>query len=547
MAGQYEDKGLMPHMSKMEVNGTEFSVDEVIRYPFSVHIESYIDKTTGERVPFTSGGAPYCSSTWIPIFSNDMVLFASNGGDAGGIAYYDEGFTFISGEDGPASWAGNVEYRLHPPADARYMRFTQMIGHWSTAYVIGTATQAFDDYTGGTFPGNIAWDWDGAWSTETGVIVPNVVGAKYSDMLLLRSSEKMLHDYWAVDPAGYFYKTLYDIGGNYIGTQTSRNGGYKDAAGNVLSNPPDYYSYTLTVSVPYSQNCERTCYLDNGTVKEINARVNSIAALESWLRKAAHYANPTLIYNITIAEGEYDVWEGIDKNNIKPWAEYHAGDHIYMRGLELPGYTNIYGEGNCILKLLLPENQRQNYELVVSCLNTNGSNGQSVHNIKFIAKNCRYCVHDDAGELANNGTVLWDNCYFTYLGMTDTYIKETAYCYGGGFFEGRHAIFRNCVFDGGTDAGSWAGIFVHNHATARKPFYVDVENCVFKHAGHGIYMNMFYNYNENYTLTVNNSKFDSTSDILLGGAGGGKLFGGGNSEVTVSDTASTPTENYLIT
>lgn len=537
---------VFPHAAEITVNGTLFSIDEIIQYPFMFHADSYINKNTGERDSFPDG--PYMASTWVPIISREMTLFAANGGDVGGIAYYDEDFHFISGEDGYASWSGNQEYSLHIPSRARYLRFTQMKGIGAvTAYLIGTGTVEHGSGDWGWYPGGIIWGWDGAYAvTGTGDIMENVAGAKYSDILFPKAVENLLSDYWAIDPAGYFYKTLYDISRKCVGTQRARDGGYYDATGTAISTAPDYYSFALSVANPYASNCERTCYLDKGSVTTTNIKVRSIAELENALLEAAHCANKCHIYNITIAEGTYDLWAGLDKSRIKPWAEYHAGDHLYMRGLELPGFTNLYGEGKCELQLLLPDDQRTNYELVLSCLNMAGADQASVHNISFVARNCRYCVHDDGGELYADGTVLFENCRFKYLGMTDTSIKDIAYCYGGGFFEGRRAIFRNCVFDGGTDAGAWAGIFVHNHATARKPCYVDVENCVFKHAGHGIYMNMFYNYNENYTLTINNSLFENGADVLLGGAGGGKLYGGGNSEVTITKNASTATEDYLV-
>lgn len=513
--------------------------EQIIVYPYTFHADNYIDKTTGNMVPFTSTPNLYSASTWIPIRSKKLSLFASNGGDAGGIAFYDKDFHFISGDSGRSSWQGNLLYEFEAPDKARYMRFTQFTSYRTTTYLKGitTAGQLLSDASEPY--GEIVWGRDMAYAINGDGSLASAPGSSYSDMLLLRETEKYLNN-WDRDTT-YFYMNLFNSDNAFVGTKR-HNGAYYDPEGNAVSSI-DYHSYSLSIAQPYSYYTERTVYLDKPYVEQTTINCASIPALENALIEAFIHANPCHEYHIYMAEGTYDVWDGLDKTRLGTGSA--SGDLVGKRGLELPGNTHLYGKGKCVLDLELPEDQRADYSMCVSTLNTNGCNA-SVHNMTFIAYDCRYTIHDDAREI-ESGEVLWDRCHFKFKGNRDTTYHDVSYCYGAGFFGKRKGIFRNCTFEGGNGAGTWAGIFVHNHQTSKEPMSLLVENCAFLESGSAIIMNMFYAYNENFTVTVNNTHFESGSSIDLKGAAGGYLYGGGNDSVTVNDTATTPTENYMVT
>lgn len=521
----------MKRLTEISSNGEIYEVGSVIFYPYVLKKNKYISKTTGKEVDYTAAGAPYTASSWIPIYSKVILIKSSNGGDDGGIAFYDKDGRFIKGMDGYSSWSGPQEIAITVPAKAVYMRFTQMIGYESQTYVKGVVDG--DEIFGnvGCPFAHIKWVKDSAYATSgTGELLGNISGAIASNMLVLKAAEKYLMN-WRDDVGNYYYKNLFDVDRNFVGTKRD-NETYYDISGNQVVSPIDYYSFSMSVALPYSRYTVPDVYINTGTVYHTKISVNNIPDLETALIEAGCNANPCHIYDIELAAGTYDVWAGIDKTKLD-----NTGDQAWRRGLEIPNFCNLTGLGYCRLNLNLPEDQRQ-YENVVSVLNLIGCESK-IKNLIIIGSNLRYPVHDDGVELNAGRTTIWENCWFQHKGRTDTTKNPTAYCYGAGSYIDQKTIFRNCVFIGKEPSleGEWVGYFTHNHQGATAPHYAEFEHCAFLGDGPGIDANEFYSYDNAYTISVTGCKFNENTTIRMRGACGGRLLGGGNSEMTIENTA----------
>ena len=171
---------------------------------------------------------------------------------------------------------------------------------------------------------------------------------------------------------------------------------------------------------------------------------------------------------IEIYPGEYDLLSELGGT---AWLSTITHDNGERQGLFLPDKVNLKGIGNVVLKYLLPDDATYVQTQCTSCINLGYSN--SLENITFIAKNCRYTCHDEAngGDRYINRYV--KNCRFIHLGN-----KEGMWPYptvmGGGSSGGSSYDWINCQFI--TNHYFQAFSYHTNNDTA--PSHFNIDGCV---------------------------------------------------------------------
>ena len=293
--------------------------------------------------------------------------------------------------------------------------------------------------------------------------------------------------------------------------------------------------------VNYINNIIDNINVSNATILEVGngkqftnltTAIKSIATSES--NNKATKSNPYVVY---IYDGEYELYDDLDLASIQDQT-------LYKRGLEIPDYVSLIGIGNVTIKCTLPSSEKDHAERVqaISAINTYGEN--YFENITFIAKNCRYCVHDDGGGEYKNRKIEFVNCTLKHLGNDiGEWAPISQECYGSGYTGGRKGIFKNCVFE------SEKGIPFYCHTSSQwymtSPFTLEINNCAFiSKCGISIRLNGVYGANKKNRCSINNSFIKETIEIddinneII-------LFGGGNSKVTINNNQTTP-QVYLV-
>ena len=298
---------------------------------------------------------------------------------------------------------------------------------------------------------------------------------------------------------------------------------------------------TKTELVNYINNIIKDINISNATVLEVgngkqftnlSTAIKSIATSES--NNKASKINPYIVY---IYDGEYELYNDLDLDSIQDQT-------LYKRGLEIPDYVSLIGIGNVTIKCTLPASEKNHAERVqaISTINTYGEN--YFENITFIAKNCRYCVHDDGGGEYKNRKIEFVNCTFKHLGNDiGEWASISQECYGSGYTGGRKGVFKNCIFE------SEKGIPFYCHTSSQwymtDPFTLEIDNCAFiSKCGISIRLNGVYGADKKNRCTINNSyinqniEIDDLKNEII-------LFGGGNSTVTITNNQTTP-QVYLV-
>ena len=293
--------------------------------------------------------------------------------------------------------------------------------------------------------------------------------------------------------------------------------------------------------VNYINNIINNINISNATVLEVGngkqftnltTAIKSIATSES--NNKASKSNPYVVY---IYDGEYELYNDLDLANIQDQT-------LYKRGLEIPDYVSLIGIGNVTIKCSLPASEKDHAERVqaISTINTYGEN--YFENITFIAKNCRYCVHDDGGGEYKNRKIEFVNCIFKHLGNDIGQWSEISQeCYGSGYTGGRKGVFKNCIFE------SEKGIPFYCHTSSQyymtDPFTLEIDNCAFiSKCGTSIRLNGVYGADKKNRCSINNSfikesiEIDDINNEII-------LFGGGNSTVTINNNQTAP-QLYLV-
>lgn len=277
---------------------------------------------------------------------------------------------------------------------------------------------------------------------------------------------------------------------------------------NLIKNMPPVVKYNeITVS----------------SASELKNAIDAIATDKN--NNKANYYNR---FKIFLNAGIYELYNVLDLSDIHD-------QQLFKRGLEIPDFVDLIGKGNVTIQLTLPNNIENEIVQAVSVLNTYGEN--FFENIKTIANNCRYCIHDDDGGPFKNRKIDFKNCEFKHNGNT---INSFGQCYGAGYTGGRHGKFKNCVFD-----SEKIPFYVHSSSDYYMTdlFTLDIDNCIFKTINNtSIDIHDPYEATNQGIISINNSKLDSK--LLLRGTNPFKIFGGGNNNFIVDNQ--NLSNNYII-
>ena len=180
------------------------------------------------------------------------------------------------------------------------------------------------------------------------------------------------------------------------------------------------------------------------------------------------------IYDIHIYPGTYNVIDEV----------FPDGVYSAVEGIVLPDYVNLIGIGqrdDIILQALFPDSVSFAVSSAFSTINVDYNN--SLENITFIADNCRYACHDDAGNIpqAYNFKRIVKNCKFWHKGCytDDGSVWKWCKAYAQGLSSGSESLFVNCEFrtDVNIDANSaWS---THGRDDMVKSSYIRHEFCKF--------------------------------------------------------------------
>ena len=237
---------------------------------------------------------------------------------------------------------------------------------------------------------------------------------------------------------GISYKALI-VGEGYdvVSTYTYISDAKKDV---VVSFAAEYKDTTIVI--------ERASQIDG--ITEISVGVGKMF---SNLIDAIDSLKTNKEYLIKIYEGTYNT---IVADRIKNG----------YRGLIIPNNVSLIGVGdrdNIIIKGELPSAEYAEFANNIATINltTNGK----VENVTIVAKNIRYCNHDDGDESVLPGSMIasshtFKDVKFIYENVTEN-VNVAKVCYGAGAQEDKEIIFENCIFINNADG---EGIILHDNS-----------------------------------------------------------------------------------
>ena len=163
---------------------------------------------------------------------------------------------------------------------------------------------------------------------------------------------------------------------------------------------------------------------------------------------------------VVIPEGTYDVKSWFD-------SDYDG------KGLEIPDYVKLKGEGRTDKIILIWNNEVDDYKQWTSTLNT--CNWNEIENLTVVAKGIRYAVHDDLFENAGPRYLRIKNCVFE---------ADCSRAWGGGCTYKYDGVFENCTFklvEGRFyQGGDYVEPFVlHDYVTSKSDSNITFKGCKF--------------------------------------------------------------------
>lgn len=264
------------------------------------------------------------------------------------------------------------------------------------------------------------------------------------------------------------------------------------------------------------------------TAQELVSAINSIATTA-----ANNKANKYNVYDIYLASGTYELYDVIDKSDLRDQALFH-------RGLEIPDYVNLYGVGAVTISLTIPSTESGTNVMILSTLNTYGEN--HFENLNIEITNGRYVVHDDDGGPYKNRTIEFKNCTFKHNGNTvPAWIYKD--CIGAGYTGGRKGIFKNCRME-----CPYTPIYIHTSSSLQMTdkCFIEIQNCVLisNQNQPSVDFQDAYGATNTAIAHINNSYLSST--LQTRGTNPFVVYGGGNNNFGVSNTTTTPSKIYIV-
>lgn len=115
----------------------------------------------------------------------------------------------------------------------------------------------------------------------------------------------------------------------------------------------------------------------------------------------------------------------------------------YQSGLLLEDYVNLIGVGKVKLVAILPDNATYDQSYAISTIDITGET--KLENLTIIAKNCRYCIHDESKNSHPNKTHTFINLRLEHLGNVEGLWQYT-HAYACGTSGGCHYQYKDSTF-----------------------------------------------------------------------------------------------------
>lgn len=239
-------------------------------------------------------------------------------------------------------------------------------------------------------------------------------------------------------------------------------------------------------------------------------------------------------YDIHIYPGTYNIVDEV----------FPDGVYNNIEGIVLPDYVNLIGIGqrdDIILQAVFPDTVSLSVSTAFSTINVDYNN--SLENITFIAYNCRYACHDDAGNIpaARGFKRVVKNCKFWHKGCytDDGSVWKWCKAYAQGLSSGSESIFINCEFQTDVNIEGNSAWSTHGRDDMEKPSYIRHEFCKFVNTNYDLcatagglndHVNEYVHFigcefsrsqGTGYNVTVNKEKYNSDGVYF-------ELYGYGN-------------------
>lgn len=144
-------------------------------------------------------------------------------------------------------------------------------------------------------------------------------------------------------------------------------------------------------------------------------------------------------YFIHIYDGVYDILNELGGNT---WLNSLTSEMGEMQGLLLPDYVHLIGHGTVKFTFRIPDEMATSITVrKTSTINLNKTN--TISGIEFIAKNCRYAIHDECGNKNHNITRVISNCRAIHEGVKNEELWSAPKALGGGTGSGGNYNITN--------------------------------------------------------------------------------------------------------
>ena len=304
----------------------------------------------------------------------------------------------------------------------------------------------------------------------------NRANYNYSDYILTNDLENIQFIGTNLIDACYCYneyKTVLE----YKAISYYLSNGFPENTKFIRINVPDSYLNTTKI---FNNSLEKDFNLNYGIVKLLDKNIiksyniyvgtgQTYTTLNDALEYANSIASEITPVNIYLEDGEY---------NVLPTSLLETVDNTYV-GLILNNYVNIYGSSmeKTIIKAELPADLTD-YNVIRNNISTlNAYKNNIIKNCTIIAKNMRYCLHnDDYKSMAvEDAYEEFENVKFLYK-QNSAGIESSQIPVGIGAFNGRITKFKNCIFK---TESSRLSILLHNNVNSPKSCYWLFDNCDF--------------------------------------------------------------------
>lgn len=286
-----------------------------------------------------------------------------------------------------------------------------------------------------------------------------------------------------LNPGTYYYKNIYgyfsfiaNVGGGL--TQISSSTANNVSGSFILNNRQTVYLSikTASKSIATLSNVESDSFtgeqyfikpdlMKNYTSKTDEERTHVLrvkkdgsgdyTTLKAALAVCAGATNKNK-YLVEIYTGVYDILEELGGNDFLSGITSSSGNRL---GLVVPNYTSIVGIGDVTLQYL-PDDSVSNYYTTQDVAPLEVVANTRIENIKIIAKNCRYCVHDETNNNPQYADAKHEyiNCIFTHQGnKSGTWASPAAIA--SGTSSGCSYTYTNCVLT----VPDWTPWSMHNN------------------------------------------------------------------------------------